>query len=256
MFHVITVTLNAEAHIEKNILSVKSQKKVNVQHYIFDGGSQDSTTKIVRKYADVELFKSFDNGIYDAMNKAFSAIKSRIKVGDIIHFLNADDFYKHSEVLYKVENKLTYSEAEAVFSRVDYFDLKKESIVRISINRLPVNEKIDYFLGFQAAHPGIFLQHQGIGFPEFEVQYDIAADYQFQLEILERGSKVVYLDEILVTQTTGGYSQESKAQFVRGKVQIFRIVRKRYGNILAFIAVLLNLLRKRISSTWKFKWKN
>ena len=51
LLSVITVVKNDEGNIEKTIKSVLSQKKYSSFEYIvLDGGSNDSTFKIIKKY--------------------------------------------------------------------------------------------------------------------------------------------------------------------------------------------------------------
>ena len=50
LFSIITVVLNNEKYIEKTIKSVISQKIKNFEYIIVDGGSSDSTLKIIKKY--------------------------------------------------------------------------------------------------------------------------------------------------------------------------------------------------------------
>lgn len=55
-----------------------------------DGGSTDLTLDILREYdGRVQWLSERDNGQSDALNKGF-----RIATGDIIAFLNSDDFYE------------------------------------------------------------------------------------------------------------------------------------------------------------------
>ncbi len=55
-----------------------------------DGGSTDKSFEIIKKYNEKidKLVVEPDNGIWDAMNKGI-----KIASGDIVGFLNADDFY-------------------------------------------------------------------------------------------------------------------------------------------------------------------
>ena len=87
---VITVCYNSEKTIEKTIKSVINQDHVDKEYIIIDGASTDSTLDIIKKYENyiTKWVSEPDHGIFDAMNKGIS-----LATGDIIAFLNSDDWY-------------------------------------------------------------------------------------------------------------------------------------------------------------------
>lgn len=72
MISVITPVYNGESFIESCIKIVIEQNCSNVEHIIVDGGSQDGTVDIIRKYADqyahIPWLSEPDKGQSDAMN--------------------------------------------------------------------------------------------------------------------------------------------------------------------------------------------
>ena len=89
-FSIITITLNSEKFLERCLNSVKNLSYKNFEHIIIDGGSTDSTKKILddNKSNFSKMIFEKDDGIWDAMNKGVKNSK-----GDIICFLNSDDFF-------------------------------------------------------------------------------------------------------------------------------------------------------------------
>lgn len=85
---VITPSYNSAHYIEDAIQSVRKQEYPNFEHIIVDGGSTDGTLEIISKYDHLIWVSEQDSGQSDAMNKGF-----RMSKGDIIVYLNADDFF-------------------------------------------------------------------------------------------------------------------------------------------------------------------
>ena len=92
---IITVCYNCAKTIERTIKSVLSQSYPLVEYIIVDGNSNDGTVDVIRKYEQSISFwlSEPDKGIYDAMNKGIDAA-----TGELIGFINADDFYADGAV--------------------------------------------------------------------------------------------------------------------------------------------------------------
>lgn len=90
---IITPVRNGDRFIESCILNVIQQNCSWLEHVIIDGGSTDETIEIIKKYAldypHIHWISEKDNGQSDAMNKGI-----RLARGDMISFLNVDDFYE------------------------------------------------------------------------------------------------------------------------------------------------------------------
>lgn len=85
---IITPSLNAAKYLQAAIDSVLIQDYDNVEHIVIDGGSTDDTLTILKKNPQLIWVSEKDGGQADAMNKGF-----RMSTGDIIGYLNADDYY-------------------------------------------------------------------------------------------------------------------------------------------------------------------
>jgi glycosyltransferase involved in cell wall biosynthesis len=85
---VITPSLNRVGMIETAIQSVVDQNYPDVEHIIMDGGSTDGTLDVLKKYPDLRIVSEPDVSMYNALNKGLG-----LATGEIIGFLNTDDFY-------------------------------------------------------------------------------------------------------------------------------------------------------------------
>ena len=90
---IITPVLNGARFIDFCIRNVIEQRCGEAEHIIVDGGSTDGTVDIIRKHAQehehIRWMSGPDKGQSDAMNKGLIAA-----AGEIIGFLNADDYYE------------------------------------------------------------------------------------------------------------------------------------------------------------------
>jgi glycosyltransferase involved in cell wall biosynthesis len=88
---IITPSYNQGNYIEETILSVINQDYPNIEYIVIDGGSTDNTTEVIGKYADRITYwvSEPDQGQPDAINKGLKKA-----TGDIIAFINSDDYYE------------------------------------------------------------------------------------------------------------------------------------------------------------------
>lgn len=87
---VVTPSFNQGPFLEACIRSVLDQKYPKLEFFVFDGGSTDQSTDILKKYSSRLAFwtSAKDKGQSDAINKGFQKA-----TGDIVAWLNSDDFY-------------------------------------------------------------------------------------------------------------------------------------------------------------------
>jgi len=86
---IITPSFNSGKYLEQAIQSVSAQSYQNFEHVIVDGGSTDGTVEILKKHPHLKWVSEPDKGQSHAMNKGFD-----MSTGDIIVYLNADDFFE------------------------------------------------------------------------------------------------------------------------------------------------------------------
>ena len=124
---VITVCFNSAATIKDTLESVGSQVHSNFEHLIIDGGSSDGTLELLRSWKKhaIRLIAEPDDGIYDAMNKGLG-----LATGDVVGFLNSDDFYTDSFVLEKIANAFQDKAIDACYADLVYVTHDNSRVVR------------------------------------------------------------------------------------------------------------------------------
>ena len=105
LISVITVVLNGEEHLEETIKSVISQNYRNFEYIIIDGGSNDGTIEIIKKYKSriKHYISEKDKGIYNAMNKGLKFVNN----GSYVFFQNSGDKFAISDVLERISKVAT-----------------------------------------------------------------------------------------------------------------------------------------------------
>jgi glycosyltransferase involved in cell wall biosynthesis len=95
---IVTPSLNQAAFIEEAIRSVLEQDYAPIEYVVVDGGSADGTQEILLRYPDIRWVSEPDGGQSAALNKGF-----RLVSGEILAWINADDFYLPGAVSSAVE---------------------------------------------------------------------------------------------------------------------------------------------------------
>ena len=201
---VITVCYNSVRSIRRCIDSVVNQTFLNVEHIIIDGGSTDGTMDVLSEFSEHISFLASepDSGIYNAMNKGLHHV-----TGDVVCFLNSDDWYKDEHVLEDVVNLFLREQCEVVFGGVSFISSRvRDKVVRAYPAKgfRPDNLR----RGWMPPHPGVFCKKfifDEIGW--FNEDYKIAGDFDFILRLfLDRDVKYRVLDQAVVLMSLGGVS--------------------------------------------------
>lgn len=85
---VLTPCFNSGNYLKTCIESVLEQSYKDWEHIIVDGASTDNSLTILKAFPHLKWISEPDKGQSDAMNKAF-----KMSTGDIIIYLNADDYF-------------------------------------------------------------------------------------------------------------------------------------------------------------------
>lgn len=108
---IVTPVLNGRRFLEQTIRSVIEQGYRNVEYFVQDGGSTDGTLEIIERYkCQLNAWVSEpDDGQSDAINRALLRT-----TGDILAWINADDFYEPNALAHVAEVFAENPDASAV----------------------------------------------------------------------------------------------------------------------------------------------
>src|SRR5215469_4305509 len=115
---IVTPCLNAARFIEETIQSVLAQDYPAIEYIVMDGGSNDGTLDILKRYQGrLRWLSAKDKGQADAVNRGFALTQ-----GEIFAFLNADDTYLPGAVALAVEGFARKPEPAVVYGDAWYVD--------------------------------------------------------------------------------------------------------------------------------------
>ncbi len=205
---IITVTHNAESTIECCIKSVIDQNYRELEYILIDGLSNDGTSSIIKNYKSFvsSFISENDQGIYDAMNKGI-----RLAKGEIVGFLNSDDFYTNKNVLSSVAKIFTENPSiEACFSDLLYVSKNNSSKIIRFWKSSPFKKGL-FAKGWCPPHTTFFVRRSVYEkYGGFDLDYKISADFELMLRFLEvYNIKSKYVPKTWVTMRMGGTTNKS-----------------------------------------------
>lgn len=193
---IITPVLNSINTIQDCITSIAKQDYDNIEHIIIDGCSTDGTLAFLSSKG-FNFISEPDTGIYNAINKGITKA-----TGEIIHILNADDYYAHDKVVSQVVHTMLKEKALLCHGYVSQIDAKGNVIKRVGKN---INKK-ELLHKMRVAHPSVFIMksvYDNLGV--FNQSFRIAGDHEFLLRIWSSTS-ITFMPETLVKMRLGGIS--------------------------------------------------
>ena len=231
----ITACYNSAGTIGTAIESVLSQKGVDIEYIVVDGGSKDGTVDIIKEYStrstrstrfEFRWLSERDEGMYDAINKGI-----KMATGDVVGILNADDVLESPDTLAHVVEAFRSEGVESggVGERVDcvYADIRfvKDDLQTTSRYYSAKHWK-PWMLqwGKMPPHPSVYIRRELFDkYGLYKLGYDIAADYELLIRYLRMAKlNTRYLNECLVRMRMGGKSTRGWKSFKTLNKEIVR----------------------------------
>jgi len=176
---IVTPSYNQAAFIRETIASVKNQVYPNIEHIIMDGGSSDSTLKILKECEssyNMRWRSERDQGQAHAVNKGFEEAK-----GEIIGWLNSDDCYLDQQAVSSVVRVFDkHPSADVVYGDIVHIDangwiLRVQILPRFSYKRLLRSCFIE--------QPAVFFRRKVVEKYKLDTSFNYALDYEYWLRI-------------------------------------------------------------------------
>ncbi|MBN8216023.1 MAG: glycosyltransferase [Spirochaetes bacterium] len=217
---ILTVVRNRVHTIRQALDSVLGQSYPNIEYVVVDGQSTDGTLKILEEYRSriQVLVSERDHGLYDAINKG-----NTLATGDVVGLLHSDDFYENRDVVSRVAETFQKTGVDAVYGDLLYVRADNPAtIVRRWISA-PYRPRA-FYSGWHPPHTTLFVRKAAIAhWGAYDLQYRIAADYEFMLRLFEVGKITsAYLPETFLRMRLGGESNRSLMNILRANWECYR----------------------------------
>jgi glycosyltransferase involved in cell wall biosynthesis len=186
---VVVPTLQSARTLDWTLLSITSQKDIQIEPIVVDSGSNDGTLEICRKYGVRSVYAPPGN-MYRAINVGMERLTS-----EWVTYLNSDD-YVYDDSYARLVEQGRHGQADVVYGYGDY-----------------VGENGRFLYSYNSA-PTWLLQHLFIvgwlGFPQpaaiyrkriytsvdgFDENYRLIGDFDFYRRVYYLGAKFVRLGE-------------------------------------------------------------
>lgn len=224
----LVTTYNAAQNLPFTFQSIEAQDYKNIEVVIVDGGSSDATVSLIKDFArrteenkrnndrSVIWISEPDEGLYDAMNKAYSLCR-----GDIIAVCN--DRLCVPCAVSKLVRAIEDGGEGCIGAHSDLVYEREGQIVR----RWHMGQgKLRQ--GWMPGHPTLFLKkavYEKYG--AYDISYRCAADYEFMVRFLkEDENRLAYVPEVLVSMYYGGTSNAGLSNYMVSFLEGCRALKK------------------------------
>jgi glycosyltransferase involved in cell wall biosynthesis len=257
---IITPSFNQGEYIEECIVSVLSQNYPNLQFIVIDGGSQDKTVEILKKYESKidHWISESDNGQTDAINKGL-----KVSTGEIVNWLNSDDKLAQGSLFEIARLFLENNGANLVVGRTNFF---QDNVLVGSSGKVIFEDRESTFAYGQVNQPAMFYKLDILKLIGLDSSLHFCMDVDLWLRYLLRFG----LDTIVTTEKVIAdfrFHTESKTiskpeKFVTEKEEIYNRILKGYqngrlvNNSLTYILPMNTSLRMELVKNYTFLWKS
>jgi glycosyltransferase involved in cell wall biosynthesis len=227
LISIIVVVFQSRDELKLVLESVLRSKSGNIEIIVIDGGSNDGSIDVLRKYSsEIDYWVSEpDNGIYDAMNKGIAAARGRfiyhINAGDRLLYLPISELLESDEEGYDVVSFAVSVDGKRVYLPSAGWLLK-------------INNTLH--------HQGTFYRRSK--FPGYNLKFRVFADFDANQRLAQQGARIKLWDKVVALYTSGGASSQRDTG-----AELYRVVAANYGNSyvpLTWLDCKLNGLKRRL----------
>lgn len=216
---IVTPSFNQARFLAEAIDSVAAQDYASVEHLVFDGGSTDGSRAILEQYgARITAVIGPDGGQAEAVNRGL-----REAGGEIVGWLNSDDFYYPGAIRSVVDYLDLHPECAVVYGSALYVDENGTPI-----EPYPTGDPEDLRFGCFICQPAVFFRRRAIeaaGLLDPSLRY--CMDYDLWLR-MARSFRLHRIENQLAAYRLHGASK-SVAEQLAARRETVIVTRRRLG---------------------------
>lgn len=209
---IILATFNCVKYIEQCLKSIVSQNYNNYELIVIDGGSNDGTLNIIKKYSNYIYYwiSEKDRGLANAWNKAIDK-----STGEWLYFIGGDDYLTDQNILNECAKLLIQCPNTTNIAYGNIILTTEDDKILYTQGKSWELSKGLFKTQMSIPHQGVF--HRSKIFKDygiFDENYKVAADYELIMRDLSNND-AFYLKNINVAyMRRGGLSTHSKNTFI------------------------------------------
>jgi glycosyltransferase involved in cell wall biosynthesis len=229
---IITINYNHKDGILKTIESVANQTYQNIEYIVVDGGSNDGSVDVIKKYENkiTNWVSEKDNGIYNAMNNGWQKA-----TGEFCLFLNSGDYLCNNDVIKNAAEAIGKNEADIFFGDLMVNDPRKGTYT-IEFREYPT---LYYMYRTFFPHQASFIKRNVLEeLNAFQEEYKIIADRVFFIKSILASKKFYLLKFSISYFELGGVSnsglnihQDERKRLIENDFPFISLENKNFENL-------------------------
>ncbi|MCC6259783.1 MAG: glycosyltransferase [Anaerolineales bacterium] len=237
---IITPSYNQAKYLEQTIQSVLNQNYAALEYILIDGGSDDGSLEIIKKYQDKFAYwiSEKDGGQAEAINKGFARA-----TGEVVAWLNSDDYYLPDAVSSAAKVFAENPEVVFVYGNMLAVDAQGKTFNALTYKQLTLAD----LLCFQIiGQPAVFMRRSALQKTNgLDVSFHFLLDHLLWIQLAQRG-KILHVNQ---TWSAARYHAEAKnrAKAAEFGAEAFRILQAAQAD--AALAPVLAKVKRRAQAS-------
>ena len=208
---IITAVKNGEKFLENTIKSIINQNDINFEYIIIDGGSNDSSLEIIKKYDKYisHWISGHDKNISDAFNTGLA-----LASGDFINFQGDGDGFINENSLHDLFNNVDFENYELICGRVNRISNNGELIFTSPF--IKNFKKKSLLKKLTLPHQGLFTHKRLFEiYGKFDINVKYGQDYEHLLRMYSNFPKLLFKNQIVSIWRNDGLGQNKEFEILK-----------------------------------------